>query len=351
MSPCFLKAATCMGMAGLAYAASAVMASADQTTGEIALNVPGATTPAPPPASFDPLRASDAALAQYGYPPRPDAVASPAGYASWAKAMGAIRTRIIPELRVTNIRHRPNMSAPLPGPRVVAPGAGATEAKTALTSYSDNWSGYVNTNSLSAFNPASSFSFISADYVVPLVRNATCDKGWDYSSQWIGIDGWTSNDVLQGGTETDAYCSNFFTSTYYSPWYEWYPNNETEITNLTISAGDDIFVEIWAESATKGKFFIENLNQGAMATITFSAPQGTRLIGNSAEWIVERPEVSNKLATLANYTADYFSGAAAQNFANQSFAPGANEVDMLVGSTVVSKPALLGARAFLFDYQ
>jgi hypothetical protein len=35
--------------------------------------------------------------------------------------------------------------------------------------------------------------------------------------------------------------------------------------------------------------------------VGFVAPAGTRLTGNSAEWIVERPTVNNVLGKLANY--------------------------------------------------
>ncbi len=311
---------------------------------DIALNVAGATTSPAAPKEFDPLTATDAALAQYGYPPRPDAKGSPDSYAHWARAMSAIKTRIVPELRVTNIRHRPNMQASRPNGSVLKASSGLSQSK--------NWSGYVATNALSAFDAKSSFSNIMADYVVPLVTNSSCDGGWDYSSQWIGIDGYNSGDVLQGGSETDAYCSGSVSGAYYFPWYEWYPNYETQITNMTIVAGDDLFVEVWADSATKGKFFIENLNSGVTATITFKAPAGTNLVGNSAEWIVERPEVGGSLANISNYTADYFSGAIASNFAKAKFRPGALGLEMTDNNgAVVSTPSLIGAGAILFNHQ
>jgi hypothetical protein len=310
---------------------------------DIALNVAGASTPSAPSAGFDPMTADDAALAQYGYPPRPDAETSPAAYARWAKAMRAIRTRIIPQLTMTNIRHRPFMGAPALGPATLAAASGPA--------YSSNWSGFVSASRLGALRAANFLDVVSAEYVVPLVTNATCDRGWDYASQWVGLDGWASNDVLQAGAETDAYCSSFHARAAYSVWFEWYPAYETRIANMTITAGDDLFVAVWAVSATKGKIFIENLNQGAMTAVTFTAPPGTTLLGESAEWIVERPEVGGKLATLAKYTADYFSAAAARDLQDQIVAPGAEEIDMTNGVAIISAPTLIGANAILFDYR
>jgi hypothetical protein len=309
----------------------------------IALNLAGATAPATPPATFNPLSASDAELLQFGFPHRPDAAVDPAGYQLWAKAMSALKKRIIPELRVKTIQHRPNMPAQAEQPAFAA-------ANT--VAQSSNWSGYVDTNTLTKFNAKSSFSTITAEYVVPNVSNASCDNGWDYASEWVGIDGWSNGDVLQAGSDSDAYCSGPLTGVSYYAWFEWFPNYETQITNLPVESGDDMYVEVQATSATTGMVFIENLNLGIGGSINMTAPSGTKLIGSSAEWIVERPGVNGSLATLPNYTADYFSAASALNFANKLFAPGATEIDMVGGAgTVISQPVLLGKNAFQANYQ
>ncbi len=191
---------------------------------ELATNVAGVTTIAAPPASFNPLNASDQDLDYYGYPPRPDEIAAPKAFASWQKAMKASKKRVTPVLEVTK-----NFA----GPAKLTAGTAAPTSGTAASS--SNWSGYVNLNGVTKYGN-SSFYYIIGDYVVPVARQAysRCDGTWDYSVTWVGIDGWGSGDVLQAGSEADAYCSGSSTSTYYSAWYEWYPYGWTRISSLPI---------------------------------------------------------------------------------------------------------------------
>jgi Peptidase A4 family len=306
---------------------------------ELPTNIPGATTTAPPPEGFNPLTASDSELEYYGYPPRPDQSEAPKAFASWQKAMKASNKRITPVLQVTN-----NFA----GPAKVKADSAAPANGSAAASY--NWSGYVNTNGVTSYSQ-SSFYYIIGDYVVPVARQAysKCDGGWDYSVTWVGIDGWGSGDVLQAGNEADAYCSGSSKATYYSAWYEWYPYGWTRITNLPITPGDDLFVEVWSTSSTAGHAYLVNYNTDQYVIINFPAPPGTHLVGNSAEWIVERPGVGGGLATLANYISDYFSDAYAYNFAYSGVDPGhagSFPVTMLDNSgKAISYPTPLGVNA------
>jgi hypothetical protein len=307
---------------------------------ELATNVAGVTTIAAPPAGFDALSASDQDLEYHGFPPKPDEVRAPKAFASWQKAMKASKNRVTPVLEVTK-----NFA----GPAKLTAGTAATPATgTAANSY--NWSGYVNTNGVTKYG-STSFYYIIGDYVVPIARQAysKCDGTWDYSVTWVGIDGWGSGDVLQAGSEADAYCSGSSTSTYYSAWYEWYPNGWTRIPSLPIVPGDDLFVEVWSTSSTAGHAYLVNYNTNQCVTINFSAPSGTQLVGNSAEWVVERPGVNGGLATLANYISDYFSDAYAYNFGYSAVDPGSAgsfPVTMLDNSgNPISYPTALGVNA------
>src|ERR1700761_7454680 len=78
-----------------------------QKAHELATNLSGVMTFATPPQGFSAITASDEELAAYGFPPRPDPQLSPKPYASWAKAMLASRTRILPQLERTSIHHGP----------------------------------------------------------------------------------------------------------------------------------------------------------------------------------------------------------------------------------------------------
>jgi hypothetical protein len=305
--------------------------------------VPSIRAVAPPPAGFDAVHASDAALAALALPPRPDAIANPAVYAKWVRAMSVRAKRSDATLQMTNIFHGPARQQ-------------GRDSRVANTATSSNWSGIVNTNTLTSYNARKSFYFLVSDYVIPAVSNATCDGAWDYSSQWAGIDGWNSGDVLQAGTEADAYCSGSTTSTFYSAWIEWYPYSESRISGFPVAAGDDMYVEVWNTSSTVGFAYMINLNTGQDVEFELTPPSGTTLVGNSAEWVVERPGVSGGLATLSDYALDYFSGAQAQNFARNVFLPGNKTssfpVDMLDNNgNPASDVTLLGSSSMEFSYQ
>jgi hypothetical protein len=312
---------------------------------EFATNVPGTTAIAAPPKGFDPIAASEADLDYYGFPPRPDETAAPKAFASWKSAMIASKTRIVPNLQVTNVFHGPAKAK-----------AGATKAASDVSNTLEfyNWSGYVNSQAVKSYG-TSSFYFLYSDFVVPVARQAfgACTGGWDYESSWVGIDGYGSPDVLQAGIEADAYCSGSTTSTYYSPWYEWFPNGETRITNLPIAPGDDYFVEVWSTSSTAGHAYLVNRNANLAVSISFSAPAGTKLVGNTAEWVVERPTVGGSFATLTNYIADPFWDAYAETFAGTVYdVSSTSSIPTIMvdnSGNPISYPTLLGPSAFLMQ--
>ena len=320
---------------------------------ERALNIAGATTIAAPPAGFDPINASDEDLAYHGFPPRPNQGTEPKAYATWAKAMEHSKKRIVPTLEQTSIFH---------GPSQLTKANAVTNAKIANNaslanqpsnvSYSNNWSGYVDFSGATSFG-SSSYYYLVNDFVVPKAQQAfgACTGGWDYGSAWNGIDGWGSPDVLQAGVEFDAYCAlgGAIRSTYYSAWYEWYPFSEVRIGGFPIAPGDDIFVEVWDTSSTAGHAYLVNYSNNQSVTINFSAPAGTYLRGNSAEWVVERPSVGGSLATLTNYIMDPFWDAYAYTRAYTFYdIDEATPVDMLDNAGhVISYPEYLGLETFV----
>jgi hypothetical protein len=313
----------------LVLAAPMTSKAQSQNPNEFPTNLAGATTIAAPPADFDVLTASDERLADYGFPPRPDQASSPDDYAAWANAMLASKTRIVPKLAQTNIFHGPAR----------AKAQSASSEENTLEFY--NWSGYG----------SSSFYYVESDYVVPVARQAfnACTGTWDYGSSWVGMDGYQSGDVLQAGIEFDAYCNSGTTAVYYSPWYEWFPYGEVRITNLPIAPGDDYFVEVWHTSATQGYAYLVNLNTAQAVEVGFTAPSGTTLIGNSAEWITERPSASGSLTTLTNYITEIYWNAVAYTEKNKKFDPGDSKAaDMLDNNNKkISVPSLLNSKSFI----
>ncbi len=304
----------------------------------LATNLAGATTSVAPPEGFDALRASDSDLAAYGFPPRPDANLEPAAFATWSKAMLASKTRVFPQLHPTGIFHGKKQSA-------------VTASLADGTGTSSNWNALVDFSGATSYNSTTSFYYLIADFVVPVDRQAfgTCNSTYDYTASWVGIDGDNSSDVLQAGTQTLANCS----STSYYAWYEWYPYGEVSISNFPVAPGDDIFVEVWNTSATQGYAYLVNYNNNQAVEIGFTAPSGTKLVGNSAEWVVERPGVGGGLATLDNYISDYFSDCYAYTHAGTVYTPGtsgATNLTMVDNSGyAISYATLLGTNAIWFQ--
>ena len=58
---------------------------------------------------------------------------------------------------------------------------------------------------------------------------------------------------------------------------------------------------MWNTSPTNGYAYFHNYSTGQVVEYQLTAPSGTSLVGNSVEWIVERPTVGGGLATLTNY--------------------------------------------------
>jgi len=269
-------------------------------------NVPGIGVVAPPPPGFDAVNASPAVRALYAVPPAPDPAIAPDAYAHWKAAVSGPQNRETPVLEPTNVYNGP---AKVVGPLVPQENAN-------VTTTSSNWSGTAYSNSSNPFTVEA----IEGIFVVPTAHQAfgSCTGGWDWSFLWVGIDGWGSPDVLQAGTEADAYCSGSTTSSLYSAWIEWYPFSETRVSSPAIHPGDEVFVEVWSTSPTNGYAYFYNYSTLQTATYNLTPPSGTRLQGNSVEWIVERPSVNGSYTTLTNYIDSSWPLGVAWNYANGS---------------------------------
>jgi hypothetical protein len=235
----------------------------------------------------------------------------------------------------------------------------ATQTNSLATN-SYNWSGYADyDNSIKPFAK----SYIYAYWIVPVAQHAfgNSSGGWDYSSQWVGIDGYGSPDVLQAGTEADAYASGGMNATFYAAWIEWYPFNESRISNFSVAPGNEMFVEVWNTSATVGNAYILNVTNQLAVAFTFNAPSGTDLVGNSAEWVVERPGIGGSLAALTNYVACpfdacYAAGSVNGGTHNRFYYPGINLAGTTVyaismlddAGSVISIPSLVGSADIWF---
>ncbi len=166
-------------------------------------NLPGAYAVPPPPAGFDLAKATSAQLRKYGFPfSRPTARAHPAAIAAWKRATSRkwrVEDWVIPELepvpgKTHHLRDRPSNNTNSPF-----------------------WSGAVVTGPNGTYNGVLAFWKVPSISAPKEAQGA--QGGWD-SSSWAGIDGWTSNDLLQAGVQ--QYLSGPDAKPQYIAWYQWW---------------------------------------------------------------------------------------------------------------------------------
>jgi hypothetical protein len=155
---------------------------------------------------------------------------------------------------------------------------------------SADWAGYIVTPDLE--NPQEQVTGINASWTVPRIGVFSSDA---YSSAWIGIGGYSEKTLIQVGTEHDSVNGQ----EYYYAWYEMLPDVAVRITSMSVSPGDLItaYVTLVKSDTNMWAIRINDVTKGKGFYRTFIY-NSSRL---SAEWIVERPHVNDKVALLANF--------------------------------------------------
>lgn len=293
------------------------------------------TTFDPPPSDFDIAAASDAQLEKYGFP---SGVTDPKHQARYAKIKQQLQGRfhyIQPTFKVNADKvHGLNRKAKSTN------GAGAET--------SGNWSGAV------VYVPnGQSFKWIEGDWVVPNV-SAPTQNSWYYSASWIGIDGDGSPDVCQAGVECEVFQNGATITRNIYPWFEWFPQPEVQITNFAVNPGDMVTMLICTSQAagsTSASVFFTNRTSGASTSLSFSAPAGTKLVGNSAEWIVEAPTVNGAQSAIADFGEVFFSVCEAVTNSGTTVDGGTGDtINLVAGGKTVAAGALIAPTVVLSSY-
>jgi hypothetical protein len=190
-------------------------------------------------------------------------------------------------------------TVPKPGGLIVGKG---TSQSTTVPTISENWSGYVAT-------AKKQFSYVHSSWVVPAI---TCTGVADqYTSNWVGLDGYSDATVEQDGTA--AWCGGTgHTTPKYQAWYEMYPANSVNVFN--VHPGDIVDASV---TYAGGEFSLKvsDLSTGKTATDVATCASCER---SSAEWIIERPGLCNNagtsciLAELADFGTTTMTGDQAQ---------------------------------------
>lgn len=151
---------------------------------------------------------------------------------------------------------------------------------------STNWSGYAITGAKGSATDA------KASWIVPAI-GGTCPSTDQFSSFWVGIDGYSSNTVEQVGTDSD--CQNG--QPVYYAWFEFYPHPSFTIDSVPVSPGNTISAEV--KQTGKGLFTVTltNVSTGKSFSASAKIPSAAQA---SAEWIAEAP-YSGGVLPLANF--------------------------------------------------
>jgi hypothetical protein len=169
---------------------------------------------------------------------------------------------------------------------------------------SQNWSGYAASGG--------TYTSVSSSWVEPA---GTCSSSDQYSSFWVGLDGYSSTTVEQTGSEVD--CSGG-TPQYYS-WYEMYPANPVNLSD-PVQPGDHLTGSVTYTGSNSYTLQLADTTQGWSHTITKTLSGAPR---SSAEVIAEAPccTSSNGILPLANFGTVNFTGATANGSAVGNFSP------------------------------
>jgi hypothetical protein len=145
-----------------------------------------------------------------------------------------------------------------------------------IVSYNTIWAGYAVTGS--------DFTYVQGSWIVTAV-DCTKTPNTD-SSEWVGIDGWSSNTVEQIGTDADCNGS----TPYYWVWYEFYPYGSVVINTVSIAPGDRFSASVTYDGdkyytvALKNETTNESFSKKVKFNGAFKSGPPKR---NSAEWIME----------------------------------------------------------------
>jgi hypothetical protein len=276
----------------------------------------------PPPPNFDPVKATDRERLVYGIPRCP--IENPDAVARWTRKLSRPYKMIRPEFKPRDTRRKVRQNfLSTHGPQ---------------TSY--NWAGAIVSPP-----PGTTFKWVESTWRFPqsYLPGGSQPNIEYFASTWIGMD---DGDILQAGCDSDVDKSGGSTPHQYNPWWEWYPAGSFWITNLTFSPGDEIslLICVTQDSTTSAAVFFGNNTKNTAAFFHATAPAGTTLLGNSAEWIVEA--LSSSIGfTLAKFDEVKFTDCYAGTVSGTAVQSGsAGLIDMIDSSkSVIAKASLAGS--------
>jgi hypothetical protein len=218
------------------------------------------------------------------------------------------------------------------------PGNTARAANSSAAS-SFNWAGYADVSSTTGH-----FTKVSGDWTVPSV---TCTAEDRITSDWVGLDGFSSSTVEQDGTVSQCFEGQ---AVYYT-WYEMYPAG-TIAVGSTVRPGDKIKASV-SRSGSAYTLALTDSTRTANSFTKHATCATSTCQDTSAEWIAERPAYSIGIVPEAQFAPVTFSAAsetAAGRTSTISGYSGTNYAMTTIDATgsydIASVSGLTGGNAF-----
>ena len=170
----------------------------------------------------------------------------------------------------------------------------AHAVKNVTATGSFNWSGYADTAT-----KHQTFTKVSGSWTAPSV---TCNAEDQITTNWVGLDGFSSGTVEQLGTL--AQC--FQGTPVYFTWFEMFPAGLTEVGS-TLKPGDKITASVTRTGTSYALKLTDATTAGNNISVTKTCALAT-CVDTSAEWISERPSFSIGVVPQVHYNAFKLTG-------------------------------------------
>ena len=207
---------------------------------------------------------------------------------------------------------------------------------TAIPSF--NWSGYASTSSTHQ-----AFTKVSGNWTTPSV---TCSAEDQITSNWVGLDGFTSSTAEQLGTV--SWC--FQGKPIYFTWFAMFPHGATGV-GQSLAPGDKIAASVTRSGTTYTLKLTDSTHPANSFTRTATCALATCL-DTSAEWISERSSLAIGTMPQAHYNAFKLTNGSQTNGGHTGpigAGPGVKAITMVDGTSTYNLntvSALTGGNSF-----
>lgn len=171
-----------------------------------------------------------------------------------------------------------------------------------------NWSGYANTGK--------TFTKAEETFKIPTVA---CTQNNAEALFWVGLDGYSNNNVQQAGIEAVCAGANHKT-VQYSAFWEMFPTYVAQPLSVSVAPGNIVTVSVSYSSPNFTMQVVNNSRNTSAHAIKSCDTKHLSCSRNSAEWIAEQPKYENKTDyPLAKWsTIDFYNDESSTNSTYES---------------------------------